>query len=77
MKVFETIYLVLLVALVIGVPMAAASRPDGDSFSWLRALEQGGIVAGIVAVLFVCNLIAGRIYWRSKQNQRRDDHAAS
>lgn len=76
MKIFETIYLVLLAALVIGVPIAATSRPAGESFSWLRALEQGGIVAGIVAVLFVCNLIAGRIYWRSTQHQKRDDHAA-
>ena len=64
MKIFETIYLLLIAGLVFGVPVAATARPDGQEFSWSLALKQAGVVTLILVVLFTLNFVVARFVSR-------------
>jgi hypothetical protein len=64
MRVFETIHLLLIAGLVFGVPVAGATRPIGQEFSWSSALAQAGVVALILVVLLSLNFVAARLALR-------------
>lgn len=65
MKILETIQLILMAGLVIGVPSAVAYRPPGREFSVMFALEMAGIVAAIFILLIALNILLAR-WFRAK-----------
>jgi len=69
-KLFEVTHLVLMFALVIGVPVAVATRLPGEPFSLVEALKQAGGTAGVVLLLLLTNLIIGRALTRSGQRKK-------
>jgi hypothetical protein len=73
MKVFEFIQMVLIVAFVIGLPVAATSRPAGQRFELTQSLLQAAKVGAILLVLLGANFCANRLWLRfrseTKSNQ--------
>ena len=72
MKAFETVHLLLIAALLFGVPVAATSRPPGTPFSLQRALTQAAVTAGIVLALGALNFLAAR--WFARRQSERKSH---
>jgi hypothetical protein len=70
MKAFEVIHLLLMAALLFGVPVAAATRAPGEAFSLAQALKQAGMTAGIVLLLMALNFTIARVLSRSGQRKR-------
>jgi hypothetical protein len=69
MKVFQFIHAMLLLALVIGVPIAATTRGPQEGFSPGRALAQAGLAAAVLLVLLVINLGLGRLWAKSRHRK--------
>jgi hypothetical protein len=70
MKLFEVIHLVLMLALLVGVPVAAATRSPGEPFSLVHALKQAGVTAGVVLLLLLANFTVARALSRSGQRKK-------
>ncbi len=64
MKIFETIHVLLMAGFLFGVPVAATMRPDGQAFSWSRALTQAGVITLILFVLLALNFVVARLVLR-------------
>ena len=71
MKAFEFIHAILMLALVIGVPVAAATRGSHEEFSISRALGQAGVAAGVIVVLLVLNLLLKELFSRFAGDKKR------
>jgi hypothetical protein len=66
MKIFQLIHTILILALIIGVPVAVSFRPDRQPFSISQSLIQGACVAGCIATLFIGNALVARIVNRRR-----------
>ena len=69
MKVFQFIHAMLLLALVIGVPIAATTRAPQEEFSLTRALAQAGVAAAALLILLALNLGLARLWAKSRQRK--------
>lgn len=62
MKIFETIHLLLLAALVIGVPIAATTRLSGQDLMFSQAVKQAGVTVAVLGLLLVLNFFVARLF---------------
>ena len=71
MKVFQFIHAMLMLALVIGLPIAAVTRGPNEDFSISRAVGHAGIAAAVIIVLLVLNFALARLCARISADKRR------
>lgn len=71
MKVFQTLHALLLLALVIGVPVAATTRLPGEGFSLGRALGQAGVTAAVLLALLAVNYGLARLCARTRDRKEQ------
>ena len=71
MKVFRFIHVILMLALAIGLPIAAVTRGPNDDFSISRAFGHAGIAAAVIIILLVLNFALARLCARISANKRR------
>jgi hypothetical protein len=70
MKTFEVIHLLLMAALLFGVPVAAITRATGEDFSFVQALKQAAITAAVVLLLMVLNFTVRGLFSRLSQRKK-------
>jgi hypothetical protein len=63
-KLFETVHLLLIAALVFGAPIVGVLRPRGEPFSLVTALKNVGSLMGVVVFLGLLNFAGARMYYR-------------
>lgn len=63
-RVFQHINAILMLAFVIGIPVAATTRVGGEEFAIGRALGQAGLAAAIISLLLVLNYAVARLFAR-------------
>mgnify|MGYP006289507355 CR=1 FL=1 len=71
MKAFQHINAILILAIVVGVPVAATTRPPHEPFSIGRALARAGIAAAVLLVLLAGNCVLSRVFARHREDKTR------
>ncbi|MFM1769954.1 MAG: hypothetical protein RJA22_2483 [Verrucomicrobiota bacterium] len=69
-KTFQLIHSMLLLAFVIGVPIAATTRGPHEDFNVRHALAQAGLAAAVLLTLLLLNMGLGRLWAWSQQRRR-------
>jgi hypothetical protein len=71
-RVFQHINSILMLAFVIGIPVAATTRAGIEEFAIGRALGQAGIAAAIISLLLVLNYAVAGLFARLTRDDREN-----
>ncbi|HEV2799082.1 MAG TPA: hypothetical protein VGW12_01220 [Pyrinomonadaceae bacterium] len=70
MKIFETIQVLLIFTLVLGVPAASTTMPSCQPFSIAQALKQTVLTTAIILALLVINFLLARRFSNRGSNAK-------